>query len=342
LSFRHISAGDSHACGVTTDNGAYCWGQSRLVPTAVLTALRFREVRAGLQFTCGLTTDSRIYCWGTNVRGQLGAGSSRDSSGVPLAVAGDRRYSLLRVGRSHVCANNLAGATFCWGGNDHGQLGDGTTTDRRSPRRVGGGRTFVRLSTGGAHTCGVTASHQAYCWGFNNSGQLGDGSSIERHLPNPVKGGLEFGQVTAGLSHSCGVTTGHAAYCWGRGSTGQLGYGDTDRRGRPIAVAGGLSFSGVSAGNAHTCGNTTSGRAYCWGFNSDGQVGDGTNLNQRLTPVAVVGGLRFDAVLAAFNNYTCGLATDSHAYCWGENSLGYLGDGTTQDRSSPTPVAPPS
>jgi alpha-tubulin suppressor-like RCC1 family protein len=342
LSFRHIGTGDLGACGVTTDNRAFCWGNSVTRPTAVATGLRFLEVRPGLQFTCGLTTGARIFCWGSNTRGQLGNGSTVESSAVPVEVKGNRRWRLLRVGQNHSCANTTSGVTFCWGGNNFGQLGDGTTTDRRAPARVSGGLELVRVSAGAAHTCGVTASHQAYCWGFNNHGQLGDGTSNQHLVPNAVKGGLAFAVIAANGTQSCGVTTGHAAYCWGTGSNGVLGYGGTDRRGRPVAVAGGLEFSGVSTGSAHSCGVTTAGRVYCWGFNGNGQVGDGTNLNQRLTPVPVASGLRFNSVLASRGAFTCGVGTDHHGYCWGTNNSGQLGDGTTQDRSVPTAVAPPS
>jgi alpha-tubulin suppressor-like RCC1 family protein len=138
--------------------------------------------------------------------------------------------------------------------------------------------------------------------------------------------------VQHGSGQSCGVTTSH----------GVLGYGGTNRRGRPVAVAGGLEFSGVSTGSAHSCGVTTAGRVYCWGFNGNGQVGDGTNLNQRLTPVPVASALRFNSVLASHGAFTCGVGTHNHGYCWGTNNLGQLGDGTIQDRSVPTAVAPPS
>src|SRR5688500_15453156 len=84
LSFRHIGTGDRGACGVTTDNRAFCWGNFIPRPTAVATSLRFLEVRPGLLFTCGLTTDARIFCWGGNTRGQLGSGSTVDSSPVPV------------------------------------------------------------------------------------------------------------------------------------------------------------------------------------------------------------------------------------------------------------------
>ncbi len=348
LSFQHISTGSREACGVAMDDRAYCWGISFtqggtfVTPHPVPTVLRFQEVRVGFNFSCGLTTDSRIYCWGTNERGQLGDGSTSASSNTPVQVAGARRYRLLRVGRNHACAITMAGLAFCWGDNEFGQLGDGTTTNRRSPRKIAGTLEFLRLGTGHGHTCGVTTAHKAYCWGLNNHGQLGDGTSIRRSRPNPVFGGLAFAQVSAGLIHSCGVTTSHQAYCWGSGASGKLGYGDTDRRGKPVLVAGGIAFSGVTTGNGHSCGTDTNGRAWCWGFNSSGQVGDGTSLNQRLTPVQVAGGLRFDAVLASFNNYTCGIATSGRGYCWGENTFGYLGDGTTENRSAPTAIAPPS
>ena len=342
LSFRHIGTGDWGACGVTTDNRAFCWGNFVIRPTAVATGLRFLEVRPGLQFTCGLTTDARIFCWGSNTRGQLGNGSTVDSSAVPVEVKGNRRWSLLRVGQNHSCANTTSGVTFCWGGNTYGQLGNGTTTDRRAPAKVSGGLELVRVSAGAAHTCGVTASHQAYCWGFNNHGQLGDGTSNQRLVPIGVKGGLAFAVIAANGTQSCGVTTGHAAYCWGTGSNGVLGYGGTGRRGRPVAVAGGLEFSGVSTGSAHSCGVTTAGRVYCWGFNGNGQIGDGTDLNSRLTPVPVASGPRFNSVLASRGAFTCGVGRDNRGYCWGTNNLGQLGDGTTQDRSVPTAVAPPS
>jgi alpha-tubulin suppressor-like RCC1 family protein len=345
LSFRQISPGTNHSCGVTTDNRAYCWGNNSFNrPVAAATNLQFLEVRAGLSYTCGLTTDNRIYCWGFNAEGQLGNGSSSDYSADPVLLAGGRRYRLLRAGLGHACAITLADVTFCWGSNDYGQLGDGTTTDRRSPVRVAGGITFLRVSTGGLHTCGLTSAHIAYCWGKNTEGQIGIGNSITQLKPVVVSGGLAFNTVSAGGSHTCGVTTNNKAYCWGWNKYGQLGDGTRDRHGRPFPVAGGLTFSGVSPGGSHTCGVTTTKAAYCWGFNWFGQLGDGTNATadpfviQRLSPVAVAGGLKFDAVLAAAGLFTCGVATGSRGYCWGENTHGQLGDGTTTDRSTPVAV----
>lgn len=94
----------------------------------------------------------------------------------------------------------------------------------------------------------------------------------------------------------------------------------------------------LSAGRAHTCRLPAGGAASCWGLNSVGQLGDGTAAFERLTPVAVSGGLTF-AALTATGDHTCGLASGGVAYCWGFNSAGQVGDGSTTSRVSPTAVS---
>jgi alpha-tubulin suppressor-like RCC1 family protein len=80
---------------------------------------------------------------------------------------------------------------------------------------------------------------------------------------------------------------------------------------------------------------------YCWGFNNNGGLGDGT-VTQRLTPVAVAGGLHFGSVNTSVNGRsTCGVTTGDRAYCWGNNFHGQLGDGSIDDRYVPVPVLGP-
>jgi alpha-tubulin suppressor-like RCC1 family protein len=135
----------------------------------------------------------------------------------------------------------------------------------------------------------MTAAGAAYCWGDNESGQLGDGTTTPNYWsPVPVLGELTFAEVSAGTHYSCGVTTGGAAYCWGWNSVGQLGDGTTTDRTTPVPVLGGLTFARVSAGYYHTCGVTTTGAAYCWGENNYGQLGNGTTTPSTV-PVKVAG-----------------------------------------------------
>jgi alpha-tubulin suppressor-like RCC1 family protein len=353
LTFHQVSAGETHTCGVTTENVAYCWGLNhygelgdgtttdRARPVPVQGGLHFRLVSTGSDHTCGVTTENVAYCWGLNIYGQLGDGTTSDHSTTPVAVAGNRQFRLVDAGVAHTCALSYPDRrAYCWGNNGYGQLGDGSETVRRTPVAVVGARAFRSLAAGNAHTCAVTPTYQAYCWGYNRFGQLGDGTEVlQRSQPSLVAGGRQFVQVDAGWYHTCAVTPGERAFCWGNGRNGQIGDGRTYLRFTPRAVAGGLSFSRVTAGGAHSCGETTGNRAYCWGYNSSGQLGDGTTTT-RLTPTAVVGGLTFKQVTAGAG-HTCGVSGADRAYCWGANYFGQLGDGTTTDRLRPTAVVGP-
>ena len=190
---------------------------------------------------------------------------------------------------------------------------------------------LAAVSAGDYHTCGLTTGGAVYCWGAK---------------PTAVPGGFTFGALTAGGNHDCGLIASGAAYCWGDNSWGQLGNGTTAGSAVPIAVEGGLSFASLSAGGLHTCGRTRAGALYCWGANDVGQLGIGTNTGPEICnynpcstkPVAVAGGLTFLAHGAGFA-FTCGLTTSGAAHCWGDNTFGELGDGTTADSSVPVAVA---
>jgi alpha-tubulin suppressor-like RCC1 family protein len=359
LSFRQISTGSGHACGVTTDDRAYCWGSNdeailgvgdtpldendiSLRPIAVRGGLHFRFVSASGSFTCGLTTDDLAYCWGFNGLAQLGDGS-RTVRSTPVPVAGGRRFRQLRSGNAHTCAVTYSDTAFCWGDNSHGQLGDGTTHGPLKPVRVAGGLSFRRVFAAVTHTCGALAGGKTYCWGDNTYSQLGDGSTTQRLTPVAVKGGLFFSQLSTGKFATCGVANSRA-YCWGRNRYGALGDGTFTRRPTPNPVASSLQFAGVSAGREAACGVTTGHLAYCWGYNHSGRLGDGTDVLVPLTPVAVVGGLQFASVSTSLDwFFTCGVTTGNRAYCWGSNFVGQLGIGNyTPDYSlSPVPVVGP-
>jgi len=144
--------------------------------------------------------------------------------------------------------------------------------------------------------------------------------------------------ISAGDYHTCGLTSAGAAVCWGENGDGQLGNGTYDDKVTPTTVSGGLKFTSISAGSYHTCALTSAGAAFCWGYNAYGQLGDGTSDNHRLTPTAVSGGLKFTSIsVGAY--HTCALTSAGAASCWGANWYGQLGDGTEDEKLTPTTVS---
>ena len=267
----------------------------------------------------------------------LTQGVGGGSSGTPVS------WSQLAPGQEQTCGVSASGPAYCWGTNDVGEIGDGTTIAvRYTPMLVAGGLTFTALAAGASHSCGIAADNAAFCWGSNASAQLGDGTTTNRSAPVAVSGGLKFVQLSAGTSFTCGIATSGAAYCWGDNSAGELGVGDVTRRGQPTLVGSfmALSFARVSAGDwsgsYHACGITPAGVTYCWGDNALGELGTGDTVRQTL-PTAVAGPVTFAAV-AAGGPHSCGLTAAGAAYCWGDNLYGELGTADTLRRLAPAAV----
>jgi alpha-tubulin suppressor-like RCC1 family protein len=361
LSFRQVSTGNFHTCGLTTDDRAYCWGSGfdgqlgtgtdaqHLKPAAVVGGLTFRQVSAGRDYSCGVTTDYKAYCWGNNGAGQLGDGTQGVGSRLsPVPVLGGLQFRQVDAGTWHTCGVTRDNRAYCWGQNYYGQLGIGggdRYLNRTTPVAVLSSHRFLQVSAGGIHTCGITTDSQAFCWGSNRYGQVGDGTTTTRRRPVLVAGGHLFKQVSAGEEgqgpgHTCAVTTSDKAYCWGYGREGQLGDNNTILRLTPRAVVGGLSFRQVSAGERNTCARTPTNVAYCWGYNILGEIGNGTTT-QSSKPVAVMGGLSFTQVNTEGALHVCATTDTNMAYCWGSNNVGQLGDGTYMDRLKPRAVLGP-
>jgi alpha-tubulin suppressor-like RCC1 family protein len=248
-----VVVGGSHTCAnflsAPWDYGEFttCWGSNAQGQLGELsnTSQSIIALAAGGSHTCG--TDygplPALYCWGSNKNGQLGAGTQLQFSVKPLwvaSIAGNvYEPGLLSAGGSHTCATITVQGTnglFCWGLNDHGQLGDGTTLQRTTPALVSGGP-FSSVTAGGSHTCALTSAGAAYCWGANDHGQLGDGTTTMRTSPVVVAGGHAFVSISAGGNHTCGVTV-DGTYCWGANGNGQLGNGTTSDSPVPVRVSG--------------------------------------------------------------------------------------------------------
>lgn len=315
--------------------------------TAVATVvpIAFVSTGAGSQHGCSSSVGLAVYCWGSATNGVLGTGTTSGTTTTPTRALTGAELVGVVAGPVHTCALERGGSVLCWGRNNRGQVGDGTTTTRSAPSTVPASIGFASVAVGGEHTCALSTAGRAWCWGRNNVGQIGQAIDPEPGpgVPAPVHplpelvnlGPSAYVKITAGQNHTCGLTATGAAHCWGEGTEGALGSGDSTNTGAPVAVAGGLVFQDISAGQFHTCGVTTGGAAYCWGSGADGQLGTGGT--RHLTPTAVQGGLTFTAISAGAG-HTCALDGANAAWCWGDGTYGQLGTGVS-GIASDTPLA---
>jgi alpha-tubulin suppressor-like RCC1 family protein len=236
-----LGAASSEECGFTGKGSSGVVHSCSTTPLAVAGELFFESLTTGVSHACGVTVEGHAYCWGSNAHGELGDGSTENGP-TPVRVAPSLSFDYLSAGAGYTCGLTTAGQAYCWGDNKDGQLGNGTNTASNTPVAVSGGVTFLSVSAGGdqdhKHTCGIAMDNSAYCWGANTEGQLGDLSTISRPILSVVAGAMSFSSVYSGAGYSCGMTVEGLAYCWGDNEMGQLGAPVGIRSLQPIRVVG--------------------------------------------------------------------------------------------------------
>ncbi len=311
-----------------------------------------------------ILADGEVYCAGDNQYGQLGDGTYEERTVATLinrAVLGDRVISSIATGERHTCAV-ANGEAFCWGRNNHGQLGNGSgAASSNIPVKVsslpGGVDTqnykFSEIFAGGDHTCAL-ANRLPYCWGSNSSGQLNNPASPTGDANSPVAnrlstsaddGGLGFIEVdymSLGQQHTCALSRG-IVICFGSNAYAQRGNEVIPGSGLATPLAQNPTLndrmaSRVTAGLQHTCA-IVGGESYCWGQNLYGQTGDGVSATtNRSNPVRVSFpvGTKSDQITAG-NGFTCA-TVNGEPWCWGYNNRGQIGVGGTDPITSNTPL----
>ncbi len=331
-------------------------------PEQPVEAIGLHQLQAGHAHACVLIQDGTVRCWGRNQGGQLGHGHTNDlgddeqpytAGDVPEVGVATR----LAVGGHHTCALLESGLVRCWGRNQHGQLGYGTTEDvwgGEALSRLGYvhlGSNAVKLAAGAEHTCALLDTGAVRCWGLNQHGQLGYGhtrSLGDDELPSSA-GDVDVGgtvrELVAGGWHTCALLDTGAVRCWGRNDFGQLGYGHTRSLGddEPPSLAGDISVGGrvlqLSAGDWHTCALLDTSAVRCWGLNSSGQLGLGhtfaignDELPSSSESVSVSG---HPLQLSTGRHHTCALLSTGSLQCWGDNGHGQLGLGHRDELHAP-------
>ena len=334
-----IASGGEHTCALFSGGRLKCWGKgengqvgdgygsNRYYPTVVV-GVEAVAVSAGLAHSCAIDASRAVWCWGSNTEGQVGRVPGVNVL-LPTEVSGlGSGVVSVSAGGLHTCALGADHRVRCWGDNEAGQLGNGTSVGSAFPVQVLGlDEGVVAISAGAGHTCAITLSGGVWCWGDNASGVLGDGTFAERRYPSPVLGlGSGVVAISAGAMHTCAIDGSGRVLCWGQNSSGQLGDGTTAEKNIPTPVVG-LDSGGVvvSCGGMHTCVVTSAHGVRCWGI--DGFV-----------PKAVAGLETGIVSVSSGLGHICVVTEDEKAMCWLLNDMGQLGDGTTAFRFNPTPV----
>lgn len=274
LTARVASVGRGSATGtVTFKEGTRSIGSIGLGASAA-----GQSLTSGDFHNCILTPTRTVGCWGLNIYGELGDGTDKSRVSSPAAVKNLSGVSAISAGAHHTCALTGAGTVSCWGANDLGQIGDGTTVDRWAPVGVKGPKGVAAIAAGGSHSCAALHSGEVVCWGNNNYGQLGDGTRKNHTVPVAVPGLSGVIAVSAGWSHTCALIRTGAVKCWGANYSGQLGDDSFEDQTRPVAVLGLSGVVAISNGSEHSCAVLATGLVKCWGSSTEGQLGIGTNV----------------------------------------------------------------
>jgi hypothetical protein len=372
-----LASGNGTSCFMSARGDMWCWGRNdagqlgdgttidRLTP--IFEGGSMDEIAAGDRNVCRFSSAGAapsLACAGANEFGQIGDGTTIERHAfTPVNALGGQTIVGLTAGDTPCATNYIANAspgnqTYCWGSNQFGSVGDGTTTDRSSPVPIFSGGFNPRTSGGGGHACVTTSAFIAnWCWGNNVDDALGLGagagsmSTVPVHIVSLPSNVFAPTDLAIGVHHDCFIS-GLAVWCWGLNDHGQLGDGTTVSSSVPVQVLGidtsvwGPTAVWVSPSGGFSCavvGDTFSaiGQAYCWGRNDRGQLGDGTTTERHVAAL-VVGLDNLVGQVVPGEDHACAYSHDKLSAtelvrCWGANDHGQMGDGTTTDR--PTPVS---
>jgi alpha-tubulin suppressor-like RCC1 family protein len=324
---------------------------------------RITQVSAGNNHACGLTKAGTVLCWGTNNNGQIGVSSAMDMSCVgatpcrpPVEVPGLTGVKQVAAGNGSTCAVKTDGTVLCWGSNGDGELGHDPATDGKcmgapcnsTPTLVAGLSAIAGVAVGGGNACAWSMTGAAYCWGQGVWGVLGNGV-VGATSPTPVgvstlSSGVTQVSIENGGTVACAAVNGTAS-CWGENNIDELGHSESsmgdigpscvDGGGTypcnptPTTVSGATSVNAVAAAGGTAFALRGGGTVVSWGWDQYGLRGAGPGVIGTSPTPTVVPVIPSATSISARQFSACSLGAAGAVWCWGVNSVGQLGDGTT-------------
>ncbi len=346
-----IFNGINNNCVVLDTDEAACWGNgpgqsSAYVPTIYPTLSPAESFAFDSNYGCYVDTNGAVGCWGSNYTGQLGTGTTQASILPTTPIGMDSGVIKVAWRGSGACALKVNGDLYCWGANNRGQVGDGTTTTRLSPVWVMSN--VIDISTKGGFSCAINTTGNVYCWGVNHYGIDGTAPTSPNYFTSPqlVTGISGATSISVSNDFACALKPDGKVYCWGNNTTYyHLGHPiDNDPLTRylpaPVHIANdpAVDLTGVvqmDTGIHHSCAILTDGSAQCWGKGTQGQLGDGYLVSNPQHAVSVVGLNEALTQLSAGDTGTCAITESGGVKCWGAGSGGQLGNDSLDDQATP-------
>lgn len=348
------------------------------IPKQITALSQIIDVSVGNGFSCSVASSGNIWCLGRGLEGQLGNGASANSSTpvTSSSVTDFVQVSANRDATSYsACGVTRRGKIYCWGTEQNGNFGNGGTSGlQNAPSESTPVLNFRKVELFGANACGLSGDRQLWCWGSDNNGQIGNGSTSSDQInPVLVDDGGSVADFSVGKNFVCSKKIDGMSWCWGVDTNGRLGNGTvlTTNQEVPSKVAGGkfrqisagdgfvVAISGhdgkagsvqlprdkgkISAGQTLGCAIEQDGSLWCWGGDGTGQLGNGTVLTATQTSPSVVDNPGPWMQVAAndttgSNHHACAIKSNGNLWCWGSNTSGKLGIGTSGGAPRESPV----
>jgi alpha-tubulin suppressor-like RCC1 family protein len=344
-----VAAGTFHSAGLKADGSLWTWGNNgngqlgcgagcgaTNAPQQLLAGTTWLSVAIGDFHTAAVKSDGTLWAWGYNGNGNLGDGTTTQSS-IPVAItaAGDN-WLAVSAGYLHTVALKSDGTLWSWGYNGYGQLGLGNTTQQTTPQQIQPGSSWKVVSAGYYHTAALRSDGTLWAWGNNSSGQLGIGNTTQQTTPQQIGTDANWVSVSAGDSHTLAVKADGTLWVWGYNGYGQIGDWSTVNKNVPTWIDPQYTWLSVAAGVSHTLATKADGSLWGWGHNSSGELGDGTITD---SPIPKRIGYSSDwLAVAAGWTYSVGLKSDGTLWSWGYGYYGNLGSGTPFNELSPQQI----
>ena len=371
-SIIQVSLGGYHSSALTSAGRLFMWGRNdsdqlgdgtnieKVIPTEITSFFTLAteeiiiQVSLGNYHSAALTSNGRLFMWGGNFMSQLGDGTTIKKSN-PIEIT--NRFNLTSeesiiqasLGGNHSSALTSTGRLFTWGGNDYGQLGDGTILNKYTPTDITSrfglniDETIIQITSGDFHSAALTSTGRVFMWGRNSYGQLGDETIVDRYIPTEITSlfGLNIDEtiihISLGCLHSSALTSAGRLFVWGYNGNNQLGDGTFINKLIPTEITNSFSLSTdehivlISLGGIHSTALTSIGRVFMWGYNEMSAPTEITSLFSLISSETII------HVFLGYS-YSAALTSTGRVFMWGNNYYGQLGDGTKTNKTTPITI----